>query len=418
MSHGAPQVVTFGCRLNIAESDRIARIARDAGRTDVVVVNTCAVTQEAERQARQAIRRLRRERPEAEIVVTGCAAQIHPERFAAMAEVTRVVGNAEKLDPATWTAQRPPRVAVADIMTVRETAEHLVAAYGEQTRAFVEIQQGCDHRCTFCVIPFGRGPSRSVPVERLCDLVRDLAEQGYREVVLTGVDITSYGGDLPGRPSLGMLVRRLLVAAPHLERLRLSSLDPAEIDAELFAALGDEPRLMPHLHLSLQAGDDLILKRMRRRHSRAQAVEVAARARAARPGLALGAELIAGFPTETEAMFEQTLRLIDDMDLAFVHVFPFSPRPGTPAARMPQLRGDVIRTRAARLRAASGQAAARFHAAQIGSVAHVLVERSGRVGHAENFARVRLDGTTSPGSIVSTHIIDADADGLIGRLAP
>ncbi len=408
-------VVTFGCRLNIQESAVIAGLARDA--RDVVVVNTCAVTGEAERQARQAIRRLKRERPEARIVVTGCAAQLHPERFAAMPEVARVVGNAEKLRAETWADAEHPRVAVADIMTVRETAHHLLDGYTDQTRAFVEIQQGCDHRCTFCIIPFARGPSRSVPADRLAGQIAALAARGYREVVLTGVDIASYGGDLAGRPRLGALARRILREVPALERLRLSSLDPAAIDDELFALLAVEPRLMPHLHLSLQAGDDLILKRMKRRHSRGDALAAAARARAARPDIALGADLIAGFPTETEAMFENTLRLIDEMKLAFVHVFPFSARAGTPAARMPQLPGPVIRSRAARLREAAAAAQARFQKELVGTTARVLVERSGTAGYSEHFARVRLAGTAAPGSIVSTTIAGTDAGGLIGHIA-
>jgi threonylcarbamoyladenosine tRNA methylthiotransferase MtaB len=416
LGRGSPaQIVTFGCRLNIQESALIGALA--AGRDDIVVVNTCAVTAEAERQARQAIRRLKREQPDKAIVVTGCAAQLHPERFAAMPEVARVVGNVEKLRAETWHDPNAPRIAVADIMAVRETAHHLLDGYADQTRAFVEIQQGCDHRCTFCIIPFARGPSRSVPAARLVEQVAALVARGYQEVVLTGVDIASYGADLPERPSLARLARRLLDGVPALPRLRLSSLDPVALDDELFAILADEPRLMPHLHLSLQAGDDLILKRMKRRHSRAQAIDAARRARAARPDLALGADLIAGFPTESAAMFENTLAIIDDMDLAFVHVFPFSARAGTPAARMPQLAGPVIRDRARRLRDAATQARGRFHRAQHGGTARVLVERSGRAGYSEHFARVHLDGTAAPGTIVSAIIAGGDAEGLIGHIA-
>jgi threonylcarbamoyladenosine tRNA methylthiotransferase MtaB len=415
LSSPRAEIVTFGCRLNIQESALIGELA--AGRDDLVVVNTCAVTAEAERQARQAIRRLKREQPGKTIVVTGCAAQLHPERFAAMPEVARVVGNVEKLKADTWRDTSPARIAVADIMAVRESAHHLLDGYADQTRAFVEIQQGCDHRCTFCIIPFARGPSRSVPIERLVAQVDSLIARGHQEIVLTGVDITSYGTDLPERPTLAHLVRQLLDEAPALARLRLSSLDPAEIDDTLFAVLADEPRLMPHLHLSLQAGDDTILKRMKRRHSRARALEIAARARAARPGLALGADLIAGFPTETDAMFENTLRAIGAMDLAFVHVFPFSARETTPAARMPQLPGPVIRERARRLREAAAVSRERFHRAQQGGTARVLVERSGSAGYSEHFARVRLDGTAAPGSIVSALITGAHADGLIGRIA-
>jgi threonylcarbamoyladenosine tRNA methylthiotransferase MtaB len=384
------QVVTFGCRLNIQESALILALT---GRDDLVVVNTCAVTAEAERQARQAIRRLKREQPDKTIVVTGCAAQLHPERFAAMPEVARVVGNVEKLRAETWEHHEGPRVAVADIMTVRESAHHLLDGYADHTRAFIEIQQGCDHRCTFCIIPFARGPSRSVPPDALIAQAKGLVARGYREIVLTGVDITSYGADLPERPSLGRLAHRLLDDVPGLARLRLSSLDPAEIDDALLAVLAAEPRLMPHLHLSLQAGDDMILKRMKRRHSRAQALDIAARARAARPDVALGADLIAGFPTETDAMFDNTLRLIDEMGLAFVHVFPFSAREAAAAARD------------------------RFHQAQHGGTARVLVERSGSAGYSEHFARVRLDSAAAPGAIVNAFISGTDADGLIGHIA-
>jgi threonylcarbamoyladenosine tRNA methylthiotransferase MtaB len=415
LSVAAAQVVTFGCRLNIQESALIGALT--AGRDDLVVVNTCAVTAEAERQARQAIRRLKREQPDKTIVVTGCAAQLHPERFAAMPEVARVVGNVEKLRTETWAHREGPRVAVADIMAVRESAHHLLDGYADHTRAFIEIQQGCDHRCTFCIIPFARGPSRSLPLEDLIVQAQGLVARGYREIVLTGVDITSYGADLPERSSLGRLVHRLLDDVPGLARLRLSSLDPAEIDDELLAVLAAEPRLMPHLHLSLQAGDDMILKRMKRRHSRAQALDIAARARASRPDVALGADLIAGFPTETDAMFDNTLRLIDEVGLAFVHVFPFSARDATPAARMPQLHGDVIRARARRLREAAAAARARFHQAQHGGTAQVLVERSGTAGYSEHFARVRLDKPAAPGTIVAALISGADADGLIGRIA-
>ncbi len=415
----APQVITFGCRLNMRESQRIATLVREAGATDTVVINTCAVTAEAERQARQTIRRLRRERPGVRIVVTGCAAQIHPDRFAAMPEIDRVVGNIEKLTPETWRPDAAARrVAVGDVMTAREAdADLAVTADAAQTRAFVEVQQGCDHRCTFCIIPFARGPSRSVPADNVVRRVRACVDAGHAEVVLTGVDLTSYGADLPGRMRLGALARRILAEVPELRRLRLSSLDPAAIDDDVFALLADEPRLMPHLHLSLQAGDDLILKRMKRRHSRDQALAVAARARAARADVALGADLIAGFPTEDEAMFANTLRLIEEMDLAFVHVFPFSPRPGTPAARMPQLPGRVVRARAERLRAAARAARARFAARRIGTTARVLVERSGREGYCEHFVRVRLNGTAPRGAIVSTRIVGGDADGLIGHLS-
>jgi threonylcarbamoyladenosine tRNA methylthiotransferase MtaB len=404
------QVVTFGCRLNAQESAAIAGLARDQ---DTIVVNTCAVTGEAERQARQTIRRLKREQPGRRIVVTGCAAQLHPERFAAMPEVARVVGNAEKLRAETW--RDDARIAVGDIMAARDPSP-LLDGLLDQTRAFVEIQTGCDHRCTFCIIPFARGPSRSVPMERLAAQAESLVARGYHEVVLTGVDIASYGSDLPERPLLGALVQHLLARVPALERLRLSSLDPAFIDEALVEALGREERLMPHLHLSLQAGDDMILKRMKRRHGRAKALALAARLRAARPDVALGADLIAGFPTETEAMFDNTLRLIDEMDLSFVHVFPFSARAGTPAARMPAVPGAVVRERARRLRAAAGEARQRHFARRHGRSARVLVERGGTEGYDEHFARVRLTGTAVPGAIVAVRIEGHDGEALIGRM--
>jgi threonylcarbamoyladenosine tRNA methylthiotransferase MtaB len=411
------EVVTFGCRLNAYESEVVAKLAADAGLADTVIVNTCAVTAEAERQARQAIRRLKRERPTASIVVTGCAAQIDPDRFAAMPEVARVIGNAEKLRPATWHDLRHSApVQVADIMQLRETAPHLLPAFTEHTRAFVEVQQGCDHRCTFCIIPFGRGPSRSAPLGTVVEHVRHYVRGGAREVVLTGVDLTSWGEDLPGRPGLSSLIRRLLAAIPELPRLRLSSLDPAEIDDDLFRLFAEEKRLMPHLHLSLQAGDDLILKRMKRRHSRDQGLAVCRRARAARPDIALGADIIAGFPTEDEAMFGHTLDFLAEAELDFVHVFPFSPRPGTPAARMPQLPGPIIRDRARQLRAAALSARDRFFTGQIGLSAQVLVEKSGLNGHAENFAAVTLDRSAPSGDIVTVRIMEADAGRLLAQV--
>jgi threonylcarbamoyladenosine tRNA methylthiotransferase MtaB len=408
------EIVTFGCRLNAYESEVVAKLAADAGLFDTVIVNTCAVTAEAERQARQTIRRLKRERPTASIVVTGCAAQINPDRFAAMPEVARVIGNAEKLKPSTWHNSAP--VQVADIMQLRETAPHLLPAFAEHTRAFVEVQQGCDHRCTFCIIPFGRGPSRSAPLGTVVDHVRHYVSGGAREVVLTGVDLTSWGLDLPGQPGLSSLIRRLLNAIPELSRLRLSSIDPAEIDDELFDLFAAEKRLMPHLHLSLQAGDDLILKRMKRRHNREQGLAVCRRAREARPGIALGADIIAGFPTEDEAMFARTLGLVAEAELDFVHVFPYSPRPGTPAARMPQLPGPVIHGRAAQLRTAALAAQDRFLAAQIGTSVQVLVEKSGLNGHAENFAAVTLDRYITPGEIAPARVTGAAANRLLAQV--
>ncbi len=404
-------ILTFGCRLNAYESEVMRGHA--AALADTIVVNTCAVTAEAERQARQAIRRAHRERPEARIVVTGCAAQIAPETWAAMPGVSRVLGNADKLLAENWTPNAGS--AVSDIMAARETAAHLVTEFAGRARAFVQVQQGCDHRCTFCIIPFGRGPSRSVPVGAVVEQARALLASGYREIVLTGVDITSYGPDLPGSPTLGELVRRLLALAPDLPRLRLSSLDPNEIDADLWRLIEHEPRLMPHLHLSVQAGSDLILKRMKRRHSRADALAAIARARALRPGLAIGADLIAGFPTETDALFDETLAFVNEAAIPFLHVFPYSERPGTPAARMPAVPVPVRRERAARLRAAGEHNAAAFYAGQVGRLADVLTETDG-AGHTEHFAPVRL-GDASPGTLLRARITGADARGLLAEAA-
>ena len=384
------RVVNLGCRLNAYEGDVVTHLIAGQGR-DRVVINTCAVTAAAERQNRQAIRRAAREHPKAEIVVTGCAAQIDPAAYARMAEVTRVVGNEEKLRPQTWDpAIDHPEVSVGDIFAVQEMAPHLLGSYGHRTRAFVQVQQGCDHRCTFCVIPYGRGKARSVPLGDVVRQVRALVAEGTLEVVLTGVDLTSYGPDLPGSPSLGQMVRRVLAQVPELPRLRLSSIDCIEIDADLTRLIAEEPRLMPHLHLSLQAGHDLTLKRMKRRHSRAQAVDLCRTLRALRPDLALGADLIAGFPTETDDMFQGSLDLIDDCGLSYVHVFPFSPRQGTPAARMPQVAPAVRKYRAARMRQAAAQAHQAFLRQHIGTSARVLMEAGG-VGRAENFAPYRVD---------------------------
>ncbi len=370
-------------------------------------MNTCAVTAEAERQARQAIRRAHRENPGAAIVVTGCAAQIAPARWATLPGVTRVLGNAEKLAPQSWAPDAPS--AVADIMTATATAPQLVTEFGGRARAFVQVQQGCDHRCTFCVIPFGRGPNRSVPLGAVTEQVRTLVSGGWREVVLTGVDITSYGTDLPGRPTLGQAVRRLLVLVPDLPRLRLSSLDPAAIDDDLWRLLAEEPRLMPHLHLSVQAGADLILKRMKRRHLRADILSTIARARALRPGIAIGADLIAGFPTETDALFADTLALVREAEIPFLHVFPYSERPDTPAARMPPVAPALRRERAARLREAGRANAGRFFAAQVGRVAAVLAETA-EGGHTEHFAPVRVPAT--PGALLRARVTAANDDGL------
>lgn len=374
----------MGCRLNLAEGESIRALL--AGR-DTIVVNSCAVTNEAVKQTRQAIRRARRERPDAELVVTGCAAQIDPTSFTAMPEVNRVIGNAEKLSSEAWEAY--DAVLVQDIMAVRETAPHLAASFSTHARAFVEVQNGCQHRCTFCAIPYGRGNSRSVPAGAVIDRIAGLAEN-HAEIVLTGVDLTSYGPDLPGSPSLGQLVERILTHVPQLRRLRLSSLDGIEIDERLFALLTQEPRLQPHVHLSLQAGDDMILKRMKRRHSRAESVALVARLKAARPEIAIGADLIAGFPTEDEAMFANTLALLDDCDVVHPHIFPYSPRAGTPAARMPQIAPGIVKARATRLREAAAMRRSRWLQSLIGSAQQVLVERPGDRGHAGNFAEVRM----------------------------
>ncbi len=404
-------IITLGCRLNSFESEVMRRQAAEAGLVDAVIVNTCAVTGEAVRQARQAIRKARRQRPEARLIVTGCAAQLDADAFARMPEVDRVLGNEEKLN---WRSFRPDhgaRVQVMDIMGVREMAGHLVDGFDGRARAFVQVQQGCDHRCTFCIIPFARGNSRSVPVGSIVDQVRHLLANGYKEVVLTGVDITSYGGDLPGRPGLGQMVRRLLAAVPELPRLRLSSLDMVEFDDDLLRLLAEEERLMPHLHLSLQAGDDLILKRMKRRHSRSDAITFCDAARRLRPDVVFGADIIAGFPTETETMFENSLKLIEDCGLTYLHVFPYSSRPGTPAARMPQVDGRERKERAGRLRAEGAAARQRFFERRVGARAQVLVERPGH-GHSEQFAPVSLDAALAPGLIADLPIAGSTADGL------
>ena len=406
-------VVTFGCRLNITESEVIRRAAGGLG--DAVVVNTCAVTAEAVRQARQTIRRIKRERPNALIVVTGCAAQIEPATFAAMPEVDRVIGNEEKLDPRTWTkswATDSRRIAVGDIMAVKRHAAHAVDSIEGHTRAFLQVQNGCDHRCTFCIIPFGRGNSRFVPLDEVVAQARRLAARGYRELVLTGVDITSYGVGVAGAPRLGALVKRILKKIPELARLRLSSIDSVEADADLLDALGNEPRLMPHLHLSLQAGDDIILKRMKRRHTRADAIAFCNQVRRLRPDVAFGADIIAGFPTETEDMFARSLDLVDECGLTQLHVFPFSARPGTPAARMPQIDRGIVKERARRLREKGEAALTRHLDAQVGSRRLVLTERGG-VGHTEQFTAVRLAAPIEPGAILDLTMMGHDGRQLL-----
>lgn len=409
-------IVTFGCRLNAYESEVIRARAAEDGLSNAIVFNTCAVTNEAVRQARQAIRKARRENPDAKLIVTGCAAQIDPAAFAAMAEVDLVLGNAEKSQAGAYADRIPEgKVRVNDIMSVRETAGHLIDGLKDRARAYVEVQNGCDHRCTFCIIPYGRGNSRSAAAGEVVEQVRKLAAQGYQEVVLTGVDVTSWGADLPGQPTLGQLVARILKLVPDLPRLRLSSIDAAEIDPDLMRVLAEDPRLMPYLHLSLQAGDDMILKRMKRRHSRADALKLIADVRAVRPDTAFGADLIAGFPTETEEMFENTLRLVEEAGLSFLHVFPFSPRPGTPAARMPQLQRPVIKERAARLRAAGEAALLRHLERQVGRTLAGLVERPG-VARAADFTEIAFEGEAEVGDVAALSVHGHDGGKALARV--
>lgn len=416
MSADKATVVTFGCRLNAYESEVMREHARatESG-VETVIVNTCAVTAEAERQARQAIRKLRRENPNARIVVTGCAAQVDPAKFAAMPEVDQVLGNAEKMQPGIFVEPPAERIVVSDIMVVRETAQHLVSGFEGRARAFVEVQTGCDHRCTFCIIPFGRGNNRSVPMGRIVEQVRALVAQGFAEVVFTGVDITAYGGDLPGTPSLGQMARRLLAQVPELPRLRLSSLDPVEVDDDLLRLVAEEPRLMPHFHLSVQAGDDMVLKRMKRRHLRADVIALAERLRQLRGDVALGADIIAGFPTEDEDMFQRSMDLVDEAGLTHLHVFPFSARPGTPASRMPKVSGDVVKERAARLRAQGEAAMAAFLADRIGRDVSVLVEAEAE-GFCEHYLPVRLSAPAPVGAVVRARVTGID-DGKLNAVS-
>jgi threonylcarbamoyladenosine tRNA methylthiotransferase MtaB len=412
------EIITFGCRLNAYESEVMREHAQAAGLQRAVIVNTCAVTQESVRQARQAIRKARRMHPDAKIVVTGCAAQIDPAAFAAMAEVDHVIGNQEKTDSGTFRAlgvENTERVKVNDIMSVTETAGHLIEGFGSQARAYVQIQNGCDHRCTFCIIPYGRGPSRSVPAGEVVAQVRKLAENGYAEIVLTGVDITAYGADLPGGMTLGKLVAKVLKLVPELPRLRLSSIDSVEADAALLKLIAEEERLMPHLHLSLQAGDDLTLKRMKRRHSREHAVRFCEEVRALRPDMVFGADLIAGFPTESDAMFANSLSLIDDCGLTFLHVFPFSARPGTPAARMRQLNGTIIARRAATLREKGVEALRRHLVNAKGRHIQVLMESEGR-GRAADFTPVQIEAREGPGRLIDAVVGGHDGSALLARV--
>lgn len=424
-SLSASRVVTLGCRLNAYEGAVIERHVAEAGLGDAIVVNTCAVTGEAVRQARQTIRRLARENPSARVIVTGCAAQTEPETFAEMGEVDLVLGNSEKVDPLEWRriaganapdfgVEAAEKLRVNDIMQVRELAPHMIDGLSERTRAFVQVQNGCDHRCTFCIIPYGRGNARSVPVGEVVRQVQRLVEAGHLEVVLTGVDLTSWGPDLPGAPKLGALVQAILAHVPDLPRLRLSSIDSIEADPALIEAMASEKRLMPHLHLSLQSGDDLILKRMKRRHLRDDAIAFCETIRAARPDIVLGADIITGFPTETDEMFENSLRLVEECGLSFLHVFPFSPRKGTPAAKMPQVPATMRKERAARLRAVGEQRRDAYLASRIGAVERVLVERDGR-GHTEHFAEMRFDNPPPDGVLINAQVVAAKKGRLYGH---
>ncbi|MEM7076939.1 MAG: tRNA (N(6)-L-threonylcarbamoyladenosine(37)-C(2))-methylthiotransferase MtaB [Pseudomonadota bacterium] len=417
----APKFTTLGCRLNAYETEAMKQLSAQAGLENAVVVNTCAVTAEAVRKARQEIRRLRRDNPGARLIVTGCAAQTEPQTFAAMTEVDAVIGNIEKMRPDTWKGMaadfigQTEAVQVDDIMSVTETAGHLIDGFGTRSRAYVQVQNGCDHRCTFCIIPYGRGNSRSVPAGVVVDQIRRLVDRGYNEVVLTGVDLTSWGADLPAQPQLGDLVLRILKLVPDLPRLRISSIDSIEVDESLIQAIATEPRLMPHLHLSLQHGDDLILKRMKRRHLRDDAIRFAQEARKLRPDMTFGADIIAGFPTETEAHFENSLKLVEECDLTWLHVFPYSRREGTPAARIPhQIDGKTIKARAARLRAAGDRQVAKHLKAQIGATHRILME-SPYMGRTEQFTEVTFTEPQPEGQIVSARVTGTDGSRLIAQ---
>lgn len=412
------KVITFGCRLNSYESEVIKNSLAEAGRDNVAVFNTCAVTKEAERQARQAIRKYRKENPEAEIIVTGCSAQIDPEKYSKMPEVDMVMGNEEKLKSSSFEKKdlnfigTKEKVFVNDIMSVKETALHLINGLEERARAFIQVQNGCNHRCTFCIIPYGRGNSRSVAIGEIVNQVKKLVENGYKEIVLTGVDVSDYGSDLPGKPSLGQMMKRLLNLVPELPRLRLSSIDVAEIDDDLLDLIENEPRLMPHLHLSLQAGDDMILKRMKRRHSRQDVLDFCTKARKLRPDIVFGADIIAGFPTETDEMFENTLKIVEEAGLTYLHVFPYSEREGTPAARMPQVDKKIRKERAAKLRKAGEKAVEKFLQGKVGSNVKVIIEKE-NFGRSEHFAMVKLSGIHSPGDLVEARISSIEQDFLL-----
>jgi threonylcarbamoyladenosine tRNA methylthiotransferase MtaB len=410
-------VVNFGCRLNSYEGEVIKQQAESAGLSNAIIFNSCAVTSEAERQVRQAIRRARKEQPGAKIIVTGCSAQVHPDMYTTMTEVDKVIGNQEKLEKSGYefALHDSEKALVNDIMSIKETAAHLVSSFDGKARAFVQVQNGCDHRCTFCIIPYGRGNSRSAPMGDIVAQVRKLVESGYNEIVLTGVDISDYGKDLPGSPTLGQMMRRLLQLVPELPRLRLSSIDAVEADEDLYRLLAEEPRLMPHLHISLQAGDDMVLKRMKRRHLRKDIIDFCNRVRSLRPDVVFGADIIAGFPTETDVMFENTLNLVSEAELIHLHVFPYSARPGTPAAKMPQVAKPVRKERAARLREAGDKQLAGYLASQVGHATKVIVEKP-RLGRSPHFTMVELDKDSEPGSVVDIKYTGTEASAMRGAV--
>lgn len=409
------EIITFGCRLNTYESEVIRDNAKKAGLENTIIFNTCAVTAEAERQARQSIRKIRRQNPEAKIIVTGCSAQMTPDVYANMTEVDQVLGNSEKMEARYFLDTPKEKVIVNDIMAVKETAAHLISGFDGRARAFIQVQNGCDHRCTFCTIPYGRGNSRSVPLGGIIEQTIKLIEAGYQEIVLTGVDITAYGADLPGRPTLGQMIKRLLAQVPSLPRLRISSLDPVEVDEDLFRIYAENSQIMPHLHISLQAGDNMILKRMKRRHLREDAIAFCKKILELRPDTVFGADLIAGFPTETEEMFLNSLKIVEECPLTYLHVFPYSPRPDTPAARMPQVAKNVIKDRAAQLRAAGDIQFQKTMEKFVGTTQQILMENE-QFGHSMYFAPTHIDKICEPGALVNVQIYNYTDGKLLGRL--
>ena len=410
-----PEVVTFGCRLNVYESEVMKNHAKKAGLQDAIIFNTCAVTKEAERQARQSIRKARRENPDEKIIVIGCSAQVNPKMYSDMAEVNQVIGNDLKLKAETWGLESEEKVLVNDIMSVKETASHMLTGFEDRSRAFIQVQNGCDHRCTFCIIPYGRGNSRSVPIGVIVEQVRALVVAGYKEIVMSGVDITSYGPDLPGAPTLGQMIRRVLVLVPEVPRLRLSSLDPVESDDDLWRLIAEEPRFMPHLHLSLQAGDDLILKRMKRRHLRDDVIKMCERARGYRADIAYGADIIAGFPTETEEMFQRTMDIVEECDLTFLHVFPYSEREGTPAAKMPSVDKAIRKERAKRLRELGEAQVQKFLNQNMNKQVQAIVEKD-NFARAENFALIKLDRDAEAGDLIPVLTKTVEGNALQGQI--